>query len=419
MSKTQQISPTGKIDATVVLPGSKSETIRALFCAALAHGVSKIDNALFCDDTLATAENLRSLGVNISADRQKARFEVTGCAGKLPAQVAAFDFGGGATAMRIMSAVAALKPACYRFDGDASLQARPLLMPALEGVSLEFHEREGYPPFTLKSRGLAKIAGVLDCSNTSQALSALLLAAPCASQGGDISVRGELASAPYVELTLKVMRAFGADVIEEDGRYRIAPTGYCAANCVVEGDATTAGYFLAAAAITGGRVRVRGLSKFSVQADASFAEILVKMGCLAESGDDWIMITGPEKLRGIEANFFSCPDSAPTFAVAAAFAESESLLTGIQNLSLKESDRIDSIAAGLRAIGCEVRPENNALRIIPATLRGARIDSHGDHRIAMSFALAGLKVPGIKITQPECVEKSLPEYFGYLRMLSQ
>ncbi len=419
-----EIKPhSGGIDATIVLPGSKSETIRALICAALAEGTSRIENALFCDDTLVVAESLRRLGMEIEADRQKTVFEVHGCGGNIPATGAELDLKGCAAGMRFLTSVAALGHGEYYFDGDESLRRRPLLVPLSEdetGTQILFHKKPGHLPFTVAADGIQSFDSSVDCSATSQALSSLLMIGPCSPGGARIEAVGETASAPYVELTLKVMREFGT-IVKQRGQTPLLYNcggGYVACNYRVEGDASSAAYFLAAAAITGGRVRAVGFGRDSVQADARFADILERMGCIVEWAGNSVTVIGPEKLRAVKADFFAMPDSAPTFATVAAFADGVSTMTGIRNLSLKESNRIDSIAKGLGALGVKVESGEDCIHIHPGKMRGGEVDPQGDHRIAMSCALVGLKVPGVRILQPECVRKSLPNYFQYLDFLS-
>ncbi len=418
-----EIKPRSNIDATVVLPGSKSETIRALICAALAKGTSRIENALFCEDTLVVAGNLHRLGIEIEADRQKTAFEVRGCNGNIPVTSAKLDMKSCAAGMRFLASVAALGHGEFYFDGDESLRRRPLLVPLGDektGTRILFQGKPGHLPFTVAAGGIKSLDLTVDCSVTSQALSSLLMTAPCSSGGARIETAGETASAPYVELTLKVMREFAA-IVKQRGQTPLfynCGGGYAACEYRVEGDASSATYFLGAAAMTGGRVRTVGFGGDSVQADARFADILERMGCKVEWTGNSVTVTGPGKLRAVKADFFAMPDSAPTFAAVAAFADGVSTMTGIRNLSLKESNRIDSIAKGLGALGVKVESGEDCIRIHPGKLRGGEVDPQGDHRMAMSCALVGLKVPGVRILQPECVRKSLPNYFQYLDSLS-
>ena len=427
MKERIEIKPAGNISAAIVLPGSKSETIRALICAALAEGESLIENALLCGDTLAVADSLCRLGVDVRANEQGGLFNVEGCSSRIPARAACLDLKGCASGMRFLASVSALGRGQFHFIGDETLSRRPLLVPLdneQAGTWILFHERNGFLPFTVVAHGLDYIDLSLDCGKSSQALSSLLMAAPCAACGARIKTTGGIASAPYVDMTLKVMREFGVNVAavkpgDSITRFDVSGGGkYIGRKYRVEGDASVAAYFLAAAAITGGSVRVEGCGAGSVQADAAFADILGRMGCSVEKGEDSITVTGPGELHAIDEDFFLMPDSAPTFAAVASFADGVSTMTGVGNLSLKESNRIDSIKKGLTSLGVEVETGDDYIRIKPGRLHGGTVDPRGDHRIAMSCALVGLKVPGVVILNPACVGKSLPKFFNYLKSLT-
>lgn len=415
-----EMKPKGALDADVTLPGSKSITHRALFCAALAEGVSTIRNALLCTDTEISAKCLRALGAKIETEGAAA-FRVTGTAGALQKAKGKLSAGECGTALRFLAAALTLGRGEYVLEGGKV--ARPVgdLVEALKsaGCDIRYEKSPGYPPVRIVASGFPggriRISGEV----SSQYVSALMLAAPYAAQDTEIEITGLVASAPYIEITIDVMRAFAVDVARAGNIYYVpAGFGYEATEFHVEGDASAGAYFLAAAAICGGRVRVKGIGKHSRQADARFEELLARMGCGIRGGKDFIEAEGPAK-KGIRADMRDMPDAVPTLAAVACFAEGPTTITGVRNLRVKESDRIAATCDALGALGAEITASDDAMEIRPSRMRGGEVDPSNDHRIAMSAALVGLRVPGVKIKNPGCVSKSFPEFFAQIESLSE
>ncbi len=408
------------LDAEVRVPGSKSITNRALVCAALAHGTTSLDGVLVADDTEAMMSGLRELGVGLTLDRPAAHVEVVGTrSGR--------DLGGGlvdsrlsGTTSRFLLPVAALADATSVVDGEAPLRRRPMgdLLDALAqlGAEVEPLGQPGHLPVRVDGRGLAGGAVAVRGDVSSQFLSALLLAAPSMDRGLDVEVTTELVSLPYVEMTLEVMAAFGARV-QRTGRERIEvePGGYRAPERYeVEPDASAASYAFAAAAIVGGRVRVEGLGVTSLQGDLAFLDALESMGATVERTARWVEVRGGAELRGVEVDLRDCSDTAQTLAVVAPFATSSTTITGIGFIRGKETDRIAAVVAELRRCGIDAEELPDGLRVHPGVPRGATVQTYDDHRMAMSFALLGLRTPGLSIADPGCVAKTFPGYWGLL-----
>lgn len=416
------MQPCRALGGTVRPPGSKSLTNRSLVIAALAEGRSEIVGALLSDDTEHMARGLTGLGIEVSRPADSMTFEVTGCDGRIPAGEARLEVGNSGTSMRFLAAVAALGRGRYRLDGSPRMRERPIgdLLEALGklGARVVYEGRPGYPPMMIEARGLSR--GMVQVSGgvSSQFLSALLMAAPYARGPVDVRVEGELVSRPYVAMTVGIMRTFGGRVdqpgplqfvVDHQSRYR-------GRRYVVEPDASSASYFLAAAAITGGRVRVEGIGADSVQGDAQFAEVLGRMGAAVRTGPDWTEVAGGD-LTGIDADLNAMPDMALTLAAVAPFARGPTTIRNVANLRVKESDRLAALAAELRRIGQEVEEHDDGLTITPRPVRPARIETYDDHRMAMSFAVVGLRAPGIVIRDPGCVSKTFPDFFAVLEGL--
>jgi 3-phosphoshikimate 1-carboxyvinyltransferase len=424
LSDAIEIQPTGPLDASLRPPGSKSITNRALVCAALADGQSTLTGALDSEDTQVMIEGLRLLGLRIEHDLPAATIRIAGCAGQLPASEASLFVGNSGTTVRFLTAMATLGHGTYRLDGTPRMRERPIqdLLDALEqlGANATSELGSGCPPVVVRAAGLpggrAKVTG----SISSQYLSGLLMTAPCAIGPIELVVEGELVSKPYIEMTLAVMRAFGASVeAEELRRFDIEPgQTYHACRYPIEPDASAASYFFAAAAITGGRVTVEGLSRVSLQGDVAFCDCLVQMGCEIQYGPDSITVTG-RKLRGIDVNMNAISDTVQTLAAVAMLAEGPTTITNVAHIRHKETDRIAALATELRKLGAKVEERNDGLRIVPATLHGAEIDTYDDHRMAMSLALVGLAVPGVVVRDPGCTRKTYPRFFEDLNGLTK
>jgi 3-phosphoshikimate 1-carboxyvinyltransferase len=405
------------IDAVVALPGSKSYTNRALLIAALANGQSRLERALFSDDTRYMVSALRNLGIRIGVDARESSLVVDGASGRVPVSRADLFIGNAGTAARFLTAYVALGSGEYRIDGISRMRERPIgpLLSALRqlGVSAQSEQGNDCPPVVVKSRGLrggaVEIAGDL----SSQFLSALLMIAPCTPGGLEIQVQGELVSKPYVDLTLSVMRGFGVSGENHAYRQLVVPGGqsYRAQVYPVEPDASGASYFLAAAAVTGGRVRISALGRDSVQGDLRLASILERMGCQVTWGDDFVEVSGPATLRGIDVDMADLSDVAQTLAAIAPFASAPVRIRGVAHIRRKETDRIAAMTSELRRLGATVVEHDDGWEIAPSELRGVAVNTYDDHRMAMSLAVTALRVPGVRILDPGCVAKTFPDFF--------
>jgi len=410
-----------ELDARISVPGSKSVTNRALLLAGLASGASVLRGALDADDTAAFAAGLRSLG--ISVDAKAGELHVTGAGGPLPATEADVFCAEAGTAARFLIAAAAAGEGAYRFDASPQLRRRPLgpLLDALRDQGARTEPAGAYGlPLKLLARGLAGGVLPLPGDTSSQFVSALLMAAPLGRTPLDLNVDG-LVSRPYVTMTVRMMRQFGvAAEASGDERFVVAPGAYAGRDYAIEPDASTASYFFAAAAATGGRVQVLGLHPASaLQGDVGFLDVLEAMGCEVTDDAEGVRVAGPAALAGLTVDMSDISDTFMTLAAVAPLAASPVTITGIGNVRLKESDRIAAVEANLRRL--EVPTESGAdwLRVFPATPRGARIDPQGDHRIAMAFSVLGLRVPGIVVDDPRCVDKTCPTFFDLWTKLEQ
>jgi 3-phosphoshikimate 1-carboxyvinyltransferase len=416
---TQEIKPCGPVQATLTLPGSKSYTHRALMAAALAAGESHLTNALAAEDTELTAQALAQLGAGI--DWQGTAIRVTGPGGRWRPAALPIYLGNSGTSMRFLTALAALGEGEYLLTGTERLCQRPLgeLLTALGeiGVRAASERGDGCPPVRVVG-GLTGGRTQLSGSISSQYLSALLFIGPLAPAGLKIDITGDLVSRPYVDLTLEVLGDFGISYYREGHRYFELPGGQCylPQDYAIEADASSASYFWAAAALTGGRVTITNLSLESSQGDAAFPGVLERMGCTVASTPAGLTVHGG-KLRGVEVDMATMPDLVPTLAVLAAFATDDTVITGVAHLRHKESDRLLAVAAELGKLGIEARETAGGLVIRGGTPKGAVIHTYNDHRIAMSFAVAGLKTPGVSITDPGCVAKSFPDFWEFFQRL--
>jgi len=368
-------------------------------------------------------EALARLGVKIERSRDAAL--VHGAGGLFPVKSAELHLGNAGTAFRPLAAVLAVCGGEYRLSGVQRMHERPIrdLVEALKrlGADIAYLEKEGFPPLLIRPRAIRGGAARVRGDVSSQYLSALLMALPLAGAARRIEVEGELISKPYVEITLNLMRRFGV-AVERDGWKTFAvPAGRYASpgRIRVEGDASSASYFLAAGAISGGPVRVEGVGRSSIQGDVRFAEVLEKMGASISMGEDWIEAAGGGRLKAIDADLNHIPDAAMTAAVVALFAEGPSTLRNIASWRVKETDRIAAMAQELRKLGAVVEEGADFLRITPpAKLKAATIDTYDDHRMAMSFSLAALGGIRVRINDPGCVAKTFPEYFEALGSIS-
>lgn len=415
------------LNATVCVPGSKSLTNRALLIAALAKGKTTLTNALYSDDSRYFASALQTLGFDVTLDPENFRMTVMGLGGCIPAHKSELFIGNAGTAARFLSSFLALGQGEFIIDGDERMRERPIgdLVDALEQLgakieAIKSEETEICLPLKINASGLpggeTKIAGNI----SSQFLSSLLMVSPYAQSPVEIEVTTELNSKPYVDMTLSVMQDFGVKV-EREGYdfFRISSAFFSPRSpYVIESDASAASYFFAAPAICGGTVRVENIFCESVQGDIAFLGVLEKMGCLVKETEHHIQVTGPIELRGIDVDMCDIPDTAQTLAAIAPFASSPTSIRGISSARVKETDRVSAICNELTRLGVAVEEHDDGMTIYPCdNFLPATIKTYNDHRMAMSFALVGLRVPGIKIENPECVSKTFPGYFEVLDTL--
>ncbi|MDR0702456.1 MAG: bifunctional 3-phosphoshikimate 1-carboxyvinyltransferase/cytidylate kinase [Azoarcus sp.] len=408
-------------------PGSKSISNRALLLAALAEGVTEIDGLLASDDTARMLEALRALGV-ACVEIGQGRLRVEGCAGRFPVRRADLFLGNAGTAFRSLTAVLALAGGDYVLRGTPRMHERPIgdLVDALRllGADIAYLENEGFPPLRLAPASIRPGRAVeVRGDVSSQFLTGLLMALPLTGREMTVTVAGDLVSRPYVDMTLDLMARFGVRAARQGGQVFTTPTGarYVSPGVFgVEGDASSASYFLAAGAIaasSGAPLRVAGVGRRSIQGDVGFAGALARMGAIIEMGDDEVSACRPpEGLRGITLDCKAIPDAAMTLAVTALFAEGETRLTNIASWRVKETDRIAAMAKELGKLGARVEEGRDFLAIAPppggaASLRPAVIDTYDDHRMAMCFSLAAFGTP-LRINDPDCTAKTFPDYFA-------
>lgn len=410
------VSSTGPVSGGVRPVGSKSHTNRALVCAALADGVSRLRHASDAEDVEAMVGGLAALGVAV--ERTGGDLVVTGSGGQLPALTAEINVGPAGTAMRFLAALATLGYGEYSLDGNARMRARPIgeLVGALQqlGAGIGYAEERGYPPLQILARGLLGGAVTLDRPASSQFISAVLMVAPYATDDVLLAVTGDLPSRPYVDLTIGLMRDFGVEVLASDENRFVIASGqrYRGCEVAIEPDASAATYFWGAAAITGGRVLTEGVRRSHLQGDIGFVDVLGAMGCVVEETGDGLAVQGPARLRGIEVDLNKMPDTVQTLAVVALFAEGPTTIRNVANLRVKETDRLAALEAELGKLGARVATGDDWIEITPpATLTPARIADYDDHRMVMSFALAGLRGCEVSLSNPQCVAKSYPRFF--------
>ena len=419
MLEAIEIKPRGPIRGSIRPPGSKSITNRALVCAALARGRSTLTGALDSEDTQVMIDCLGRLGIDVQVRDEATKLIVDGCGGQIPAGDAMLLVRNSGTTIRFLTAMVTLGHGVFKLDGIERMRQRPIgdLLDALNqlGADAKSEAGNGCPPVLVTANGLrggkAKVRGDI----SSQYLSGLLMAAPYAEQDVTLQVEGELVSKPYVEMTLRGMESFGIQVPGGDlstftirGRQTYRATDYA-----IEPDASAASYFWGAAAVTGGDVTVEGLTKGALQGDVGFVDCMAQMGCEVSEVGGGIRVVG-KPLRGIEVDMNAISDTVQTLAVVALFAEGPTTIRGVAHIRHKETDRIGDLARELRKLGAGVDEFEDGLRIHPPAaggLHGAQIDTYNDHRMAMSLALAGLRIPGVVIRDPGCTAKTYPRFF--------
>ncbi len=414
----KRIIPKNNINAVLPIPGSKSLSHRALIAAALADGKSVLKSFLSCEDTLYTADALRKMGIKIDVKGDTALVHGNGGLFTKKPGKTEIHLGNSGTSYRLLLSAAALAEGIYYFTGSERMKERPVeyLVDALRnlGVEITYPEKDGYPPVLINAAGIKGGSVKIPGNISSQYISSLLLSAPYTESGVEIEVTGKLVSQPYIDLTLDVMNAFGVNVEHREYKRFYVHGGqtYQAGEHFIDGDASSASYFWGAAAVTGGTVKTENIRPMKTrQGDIRFINILEKMGCEAAREDCSVTVKGGP-LKGISVDMGSMPDMVPTLAVIALFARGKTVIHNVSHLKHKESNRIADTAEELRRIGGRVEELEDGLVIYGGEkLTGGEIDPHNDHRLAMSFAVAGLKVPGLSIKNEGCVNKSFPAFW--------
>ncbi|ACS86026.1 3-phosphoshikimate 1-carboxyvinyltransferase [Musicola paradisiaca] len=427
MQESLTLQPVSLVNGTINLPGSKSVSNRALLLAALAEGTTRLTNLLDSDDVRHMLNALKALGVSYTLSDDRTVCEITGLGHAFETSERLELFLGNAgTAMRPLTAALCLTAGDIVLTGEPRMKERPIghLVDALRqgGAGIDYLEQENYPPLRLRGGFVGGDISV-DGSVSSQFLTALLMTAPLAPQDTRITIQGDLVSKPYIDITLHMMKAFGVDVTNAEYRtFAIAGNQHYRApgDYLVEGDASSASYFLAAAAIRGGTVRVTGVGRKSVQGDVRFADVLEKMGAQIRWGDDYIECQRGE-LHAIDMDMNHIPDAAMTIATTALFAQGgTTTLRNIYNWRVKETDRLAAMAIELRKVGAEVEEGHDYICITPPKqLQAAEIGTYNDHRMAMCFSLVALSDTPVTILDPKCTAKTFPDYFQQLERLSR
>ncbi|MBV8681171.1 MAG: 3-phosphoshikimate 1-carboxyvinyltransferase [Aquitalea sp.] len=422
-----RLTPTPHLAGTIKLPGSKSISNRTLLLAALSSGSTVVRDLLDSDDIRHMLAALGLLGVSVEQIGNSRDFRVQGVGGEFPVKSADLFLGNAGTAFRPLTAALALMQGNYQLSGVARMHERPIgdLVDALRiaGADISYRGNPGYPPLIIGSATLRPGEVIPVKGNvSSQFLTALLMALPLTGETATIEVVGELISKPYIEITLNLMARFGVQVERQGWQRFVIPGGqhYISPGEVhVEGDASSASYFLAAGALAGGPVRVEGVGNNSIQGDVKFADTLRQMGVAISMGDNWIEAAANGKLKAIDVDLNHIPDAAMTIAVAALAADGTTTLRNIESWRVKETDRLSAMATELRKLGATVEEGQDYIRITPpATLTpDAEIDTYDDHRMAMCFSLVSLLGAPVVINDPKCVAKTFPDYFEVLASL--
>jgi 3-phosphoshikimate 1-carboxyvinyltransferase len=412
---------------TINVPGSKSINNRALLLAALAKGTSTLTGALDSDDTRIFAACLQALGFDVSHDRIAKTFTVAGCGGVLPAlngQTPDLFVGNAGTAARFLLAMCALGTTPIRFDGVEAMRKRPMIdlisLLTHQGASANYESERGFFPLTLTGKGLSGGQLALDPRKSSQQVSAALMVAPFATTDMVLTLTGDIVSEPYIAMTIAMMADWGVAVERPEpailkvaaGQSYQAKTSYG-----VEPDASSASYFFAAAAVTGGSVTIPNLSRMALQGDALFVDTLAAMGAIVEDDAHGLTVTGPKQLNGVTIDMNAISDTAPTLASIASNASSPTLITGVEHMRWKETDRVTAMATQLKAMGADLDERQDGLLIRPARLHKAQVSTYDDHRMAMSLAIAGIANQGVVIEDPACTSKTFPTFFEVLAAL--
>lgn len=411
-----EIAPVKSLNAEITVPGSKYVANRVLLICALADGISVLKNIPDNEDINNAITALKQFGVEIKKEKDKLIINGTTGKLKLPKKI---DVGESGTLMRFTTGFAALAPGKTKITGSKRIKERPIkeLLESLKDIGIESESADNHPPVIVHGGNFKGGTTTIKGDISSQFISSLLLIAPYAQNNVEIIVEPELVSKNYVDMTIDLMEEFGIEVERKEYNKFMIKAGqkYSGKEYSIPGDSSSASYFMAAAAIVPGIVRINGLDMKSKQSKFRFCDILNKMGCIVTKGDSSVEIKGTNNLKGIDVDMASMPDTVQTLAAVAAFSEGTTRIRNIGHLKYKESNRIEDTAAELRKLGIAVETKEDEIIIRKGKIVSAIIDSHNDHRMAMSFALIGLKIPGIKIKNPECVNKSFPEFWEKLK----
>ena len=420
------LGPLSSANGEIQIPGSKSLSNRILLLATLAKGTTKITNLLDSDDIRHMLESLKKLGVSYRLEDEGTTCYLDGLAGPIQADSGDLFLGNAGTAMRPLTAALCLGKGEFHLHGEPRMHERPIgdLVDALQhlGVDVRYEGETGYPPLRIHANGLKGGEVSIKGNISSQFLTAILMSAPLAQGDLTIKVEGELVSKPYIDITLHAMKQFGVEVENQNYQAFVVKGGQTyqsPGEIMVEGDASSASYFLAAAAIAGGKIKVHGIGTDSVQGDVKFAEVLEKMGAKITYGPTWVEAER-NQLKGVDLDMNHIPDAAMTIATTALFADGPTTIRNIYNWRVKETDRLYAMATELKKLGAEVIEGEDYISVTPVkNLQHAAIDTYNDHRIAMCFSLVAFSDTPVTINDPGCTSKTFPTYFELFRSVSQ
>ncbi|MEA1970736.1 MAG: 3-phosphoshikimate 1-carboxyvinyltransferase [Thermodesulfobacteriota bacterium] len=416
----KEIRQINNLNASVAVPGSKSYTQRALVIASLAGGKSFLRNALLSEDTKHLINALRSLGAGILVAKDD--IILTGTDGRIEDPGKTIHLGNNGTALRFLATLVSIGSGHVTLDGSIRLRERPVkpLLEALETLGVVSQCVNGYPPVTVQGGGLRGGRVVFTNTESSQYISSVLISAPYSQRDVELELRGMTFSMPYIDMTIDVMRHFGVEV-EKKGQNEFkvnAQQKYAGRKYLIEADVSSASYFFVAAALTGGKIKVENINPETRQGDIAFLRIIESLGCHVSRDEDFVEVTGKGLIKGdYEFDMSDMPDMVPSLAILAAFREGVTVIKNVSHLRLKESNRLEALVNELSRTGIDAEESADGLIIRGGVPHGAEIETYNDHRIAMSFAVAGLVVPGIKIKDKKCVKKSFPAFWDEFKKL--
>lgn len=413
----RKIKSVHKVDAAIKIPPSKSLTNRGIIIASLANGASKLINCSSADDCVLMLNAVKKFGVEF--EKYETDLLINGTSGKLKTPDSGIYVGNAGTVMRFVCGFASLANGITILAGDENMARRPIgeLAHSLQQLGIKIETNNGFPPVKISGGKLSGGKVKLNASISSQFVSSLLMISPYAESDVELEISETVPSKPYINITLDMMRHFGIDVAEQNNSFFISSNKtYKAETYSIEGDASSSSYFLAAAAITSGKIVVQNLKLNSKQGDIKFLKILEEMGCSIAALDNGVEIVSGG-LKGITIDMNDVPDLVPTLSIVALFAEGKTRIENVKHLRFKESDRLSALAAELRKLGARVQEFDDGLEITPGKYSGGSINTYNDHRIAMSFAIAGLRIPGVQIENPSCVVKSFPDFWSEFEKL--